>query len=217
MVGCREQCRGERSTTGLTEVTVSHNKRRERVGLEAGEQRDARSSVQVVQPVTVLECLHLTFKDEVVRRTEISLEGALLFRDASDPEINLFHTRDRESVCAGRPSTLASHEIGRIRRYDNFGTRGNEPRGLTEKRIEGDATHQLARSMPTFFDWSRLSGTVVTGNAVLTRNKRMGPVGSYEVNKALVVPEVVGVVDPALVRSEGRITGLLEEKSSRSI
>ena len=46
-----------------------------------------------------------------MRRAEVALEGAPLFREAADPEVDLLDTGNRETVFAGRPITMPAEEF----------------------------------------------------------------------------------------------------------
>ena len=206
VVGRREEGCRQRAASGLADVAVSHGERREGVRLEAGEHRHRGRSEQVVEAVTILERFQLVLEDEVVGGAEIALEGAALFREATDPEIDLLDTRDREPVLTRRPVTVAAEEVRRIRR--DVGRRdGAEARGLAERGIDRHRAHQLASRDSAFFQRARLAFAAVARDAVGPSHVRVGAVRGHEVHEALRMPQVVRVVEPAHIGRQSRVAG----------
>ena len=97
--GCREDVARE-----MRRVGVGHDQLRERVVLQLAEEVEPLGAFQVVEPVAVLQLLHLFFEDEVEGRAEHAAERHLLLGEAADPQI--------DGVDAGRGHAVRQVSMG---------------------------------------------------------------------------------------------------------
>ena len=74
-------------------VGVAHDELGERVALELRQQVEARGAGQVVEPVAVLEVLHLLLEHVVERRAEETAEDHRLLRETTHPEVDVLEAR----------------------------------------------------------------------------------------------------------------------------
>ena len=151
-----------------------------------------------------------------MRRAEITLEGASLFREATDPEVDLVDAGDRETVFAGRPVAMSTQEVRRVSR-DVCHLDRTETRGFAEAGIDRDRRDKVTCGRTAILEGAGLARAVVTRNAVRTGHAGVRAVSRDEVHEALRVSEVVRVVEPAHVGLKRRITGVGVEHSTSTV
>ena len=95
---------GERVGRQALDVGVAHDQLGERVALELRQQVHAGGAGQVVEPVAVLQVLHLLLEDVVERRAEQAAERLLLLGEAADPQVDV--------VDAGRGDAIRRVGVG---------------------------------------------------------------------------------------------------------
>ncbi len=93
----------EHETRQMCGVGVRHHHLGERVVLELGDEVEPRGTIQVVEPVAVLQSLKLRLEHEVEGRAEHAAERHLLLGQTADPQIDIIETGRGDAVCAARP------------------------------------------------------------------------------------------------------------------
>ena len=81
------ECRQMRGMQ-ITQVGVAHDDVGERICLEEVEQVHALRTTEVIEPVAVLQVLHLIFEDEVEGRAELAAELHQLLSQTADPHVD---------------------------------------------------------------------------------------------------------------------------------
>ena len=97
--GVEDECGpGERIRWQRLDVGVAHDQLGERVALELGEHVETGGAGQVVEPVTVLQVLHLALEDVVERRAEETAEHHLLLGQTAHPQVDPVDTGGRDAA-----------------------------------------------------------------------------------------------------------------------
>ncbi len=113
----------------------------ERGLLELGEEVQAGGAGEVVEPVAVLQRLHLGLEDEVEGRAQQAAERHLLLGEAADPEVDIVEAGDgrRRPACSPRRLSLFMKSMRRPahRAHDDGERRGAlvGERGRVEDRL----------------------------------------------------------------------------------
>ena len=111
-VGQLELAVGRRERVGLQRMGggVAHEQLGEAVALERAEQVRARSALEVVEPVCVLQIGHLVLEHEVERAAQHAAEGHSGLGQATDPQVDVVDTGLRCRADVG-PRAGAEHEV----------------------------------------------------------------------------------------------------------
>ncbi len=107
--GYREHIGGQHVGVG-----VPFDELGERVALQRRQQVGARQAMQVVEPVTVLEVLHLELEHKVEGRTEEASEDLGALGQAAHPQVDVVEPGDGHSARSVGPGADAPHELHRV-------------------------------------------------------------------------------------------------------
>ncbi|SLN48538.1 hypothetical protein LOS8367_02172 [Limimaricola soesokkakensis] len=88
-VGRDEDMRAQMRRVLIAEIAVAHDDVGERVLLKLVEHVQTLRAGQVVEPVAVLQALHLVFEDEVEGRAQHAAEFVQTFGEAANPEVDI--------------------------------------------------------------------------------------------------------------------------------
>ncbi len=191
-VGRGERVRLER----VRAVGVALDHLGERVALELGAQVHARRAVQVVEPVAVLQLLHLVLEDVVERGAEQAAEQVGDLGEAADPEVDVVEAGGGHAVGVVGPGAGAEHEVA-PRRAGIVGGVGRDPRtaGVDDRPGRGP----------------------LAGEGRRAGDRRVRAVGRHEVDQRLRVLEVLAEVRPARVRRQLPVVGLGEDLAAHVV
>ncbi|CAB4556402.1 unannotated protein [freshwater metagenome] len=176
-------------------VGVAHDHLGEGVPLELHEQVQTCRAGEVVEPVAVLQALHLQLEHVVEGRAENAAERRLRLGETTHPEIDVVETGDARVGGGVGPVTGREHEVLRVRRRRRVGRVGSD---------------QQRSRLAAGSDAAGDDRTVVVG--VERRDDRVGAVGRDEVDERRGRGEVEPEVVPTPVRHELRTRGRRVER-----
>ena len=102
---------GEYVARQVLGASVAHHEVGERGLLQLGEEVEAGGAGEVVEPVVVLQRLHLGLEDEVEGRAQEAAERHLLLGKAADPEVDIVQAGRGDAVGTRSPRRLAVQEV----------------------------------------------------------------------------------------------------------
>ena len=181
----------------VTEIGIAHDQVGERVGLEQVEQVHALGTAQVVEPVAILQVLHLVFEDEVEGGAQHAAELHDLLGQTADPQVDIV-----ETGVFRRPRPGARQEREAIGEVDGR----RQCRGAA---VDGDVAAQDQGGG----DRALLLERVDVG----THQCGMLAVGGDEIDDRRRVLDVLREVEPAGIGLDLRVGGHGEQLAARVI